>query len=61
MWNEFKNIVEINCDKFIPKTHTFDSWKKKDWKCPIPIEVRSLIKKRVDFGRDTWKLKIKTF
>lgn len=43
MWNEFKNIVDINCDKFIPKAHTFDSWKKKDWKCPIPIEVRSLI------------------
>ena len=43
MWNEFKNIVDINCDKFIPKAHTFDSWKKKDWKCPIPIEVRNLI------------------
>ena len=30
MWNEFKNIVEIDYDKFIPKVHTFDSWKKWD-------------------------------
>ena len=44
MWIEFKKIVNLNCVKYIPKTHDFDKWKKKEWKCPLPVEIRKLIK-----------------
>ena len=46
MWNAFKNIININCFKYIPVTNNFDSWKKKDWKCPISKEIRIEIKQK---------------
>ena len=44
MWVEFKNIIIKNCEKYIPKTNNFDNWKKASWKCPLPENVRKIIK-----------------
>ena len=38
MWNKFKHIVTQATEKFIPKTNTFDSWKKSSWSKPLSKE-----------------------
>ena len=46
MWTEIKNIINLNTVKYIPKTNNFDTWEKKDWRCPLPEEIRKLIKSK---------------
>ena len=46
MWSKFKVILFENCTEFIPQTNNFDSWKKNNWKCTLPKEIRKNIKKK---------------
>ena len=46
MWSKFKVIIFENCTEFIPQTNNFDSWKKNNWKCTLPKEIRKNIKKK---------------
>ena len=46
MWITFKNLINTTCVEYIPITNNFDSWKKKNWKCPISYEIRKQIKQK---------------
>jgi len=46
MWQVFKHEMQIRIEKFIPKTNSFQEFKKDSWKRPLPANVRALISKK---------------
>ena len=56
MWMVFKSELEGKISLFIPKTKSFNVWKKDSWSRPLDLQVRKMISKK----RRLWTRYIET-